>query len=98
MARCFDQGDQETTFKTAFESSPEAALSHWTSPVLLITGDDDRNVPFDQTVDLAAKLREQGTPFQELIQPDEIHGFLRYHSWLKADTAMANFLDETLKP
>src|SRR5581483_4726532 len=43
--------------KLAFESSPDSAVERWKSPVLLIHGDDDRNVPFNQTVDLAQRLK-----------------------------------------
>jgi dipeptidyl aminopeptidase/acylaminoacyl peptidase len=94
----YEQGDYEAAMKSAFESSPEAALKGWTSPVLLIAGDDDRNVRFDQTVDLANRLRAQGTPFEELILPNEIHGFLRYDSWLRADEASVAFLGRYLRP
>lgn len=94
----YEQGDYEAAMKSAFESSPEAALSGWRSPVLLIHGDDDRNVRFDQTVDLARRLSAQGAPFEELILPNEIHGFLRYDSWLKADSASVHFLEDRLKP
>jgi dipeptidyl aminopeptidase/acylaminoacyl peptidase len=63
----------------------------WKSPVLLIHGDDDRNVPFDQTVDLAHRLEQQQTPMEELVIPNEIHGFLRRASWLQADEATVQF-------
>src|SRR5436309_8516109 len=36
--------------RVAFESSPMAGVKTWRSPVLLIHGDDDRNVAFNQTV------------------------------------------------
>jgi len=44
--------------------------------VLLIHGDDDRNVPFQQTTDLVEKLRAQNVAFEELIIPDGIHDLL----------------------
>ena len=93
----YEQGDYELAMKSAFESSPEASLSGWKSPVLLIHGDDDRNVRFDQTVDLARRLGARGVRYEELILPNEIHGFLRYDSWLRADTAAVYFLDRELK-
>ena len=43
----------------AFKSSPVASIANWRSPVLLVHGDDDRNVPFQQTTDLVEKLRAQ---------------------------------------
>jgi dipeptidyl aminopeptidase/acylaminoacyl peptidase len=94
----YEQGDHDAMMKSAFESSPEAAIAGWKSPVLLIHGDDDRNVRFDQTTDIARRLAAQGTPFEELILPNEIHEFLRYDSWVKADTATVRFLEDKLKP
>jgi dipeptidyl aminopeptidase/acylaminoacyl peptidase len=82
----------------AFSSSPMASVSHWRSPVLLIQGDDDRNVNFSQTVQLTEDLRTQGVHVETLIFPDEIHGFLRYASWLAAYHATVDFFDRTLTP
>jgi dipeptidyl aminopeptidase/acylaminoacyl peptidase len=82
--------------RTAFESSPMASVRTWRSPVLLIHGDDDRNVDFSQTVELAAALRRQGVYFEQLIIPDEIHGFLRHASWLRAYKASVDFFKRKL--
>jgi dipeptidyl aminopeptidase/acylaminoacyl peptidase len=89
--------DAKDAEKLAFESSPNASLGTWKSPVLLIHGDDDRNVPFGQTVDLAQRLRENHVSFEELIFPDEIHGFLMWKSWIKAYGAEVEFFERTLK-
>jgi dipeptidyl aminopeptidase/acylaminoacyl peptidase len=94
----FEHGDREAFVKTAWTASPDASIATWTSPVLLIQGDDDRNVPFHQTVDLARRLQAKGVRYEEMVLPDEIHGFLRYDSWLKADTATIDFLTRTLRP
>lgn len=94
----YEQGDRERALKVAFESSPVASVEGWRSPVLLIHGDDDRNVRFNQTVDLARRLDALGRPYRELILPDEIHGFLRWQDWIAADTASIAFLNETLRP
>lgn len=89
--------DAKEAEKLAFESSPDAAIATWKSPVLLIQGDDDRNVPFGQTVDLAQRLREAHLRYEELVFPDEIHGFLMWKSWIRAYAATAEFFDRTLK-
>ena len=85
------------TARLAFESSPLASVNTWRSPVLLIHGDDDRNVPFHQTVALVQALRKQGVEFQELIFPDEIHGFLTHKRWIQAYHATADFLGKHLQ-
>jgi dipeptidyl aminopeptidase/acylaminoacyl peptidase len=89
--------DAETAVKLAWDSSPDAYVATWKSPVLLIHGDDDRNVPFSQTVDLAQRLRAQRVPFEQLIMPDEIHGFLIWKDWVRAYAATAEFFDRALK-
>jgi len=80
----------------AFKSSPVASIANWRSPVLLIHGDDDRNVPFQQTTDLVEKLRAQKVAFEELIIPDEIHDLLRWNDWVRSYKATADFLDRKL--
>ena len=89
--------DAEAAVKLAWESSPDALVGTWKSPVLLIHGDDDRNVPFNQTVDLVQRLRAQHVPFEQLIMPDEIHGFLRWKDWIRAYSATEEFFDRTLR-
>ncbi|MBI3652261.1 MAG: S9 family peptidase [Acidobacteria bacterium] len=79
------------------ESSPISSVEQWKSPVLLIHGDDDRNVAFSQTIELTRKLRERGVDYELLIFPDEVHDFLRHESWLKAYQAAADFFDRKLK-
>lgn len=83
--------------RLAWESSPLAYVKTWTSPVLLIQGDDDRNVQFANTVRLAAALREQGTPFEEHVFPDEIHGFLLWKDWITAYSLGADFFNRKLR-
>jgi dipeptidyl aminopeptidase/acylaminoacyl peptidase len=80
-----------------FLSSPLAYVAGWRSPVLLVHGDDDRNVSFAETVTLGEALRKQGVTFESLVLPDEIHGFLRYESWLQVFRASADFFDRHLK-
>jgi dipeptidyl aminopeptidase/acylaminoacyl peptidase len=82
--------------RTAFESSPMASVRTWRSPVLLIHGDDDRNVNFSETITLANALRQQGVYFEQLILPDEIHGFLRHASWLRGYHAAVDFFKRKL--
>jgi dipeptidyl aminopeptidase/acylaminoacyl peptidase len=85
--------DFDEALKLAFDSSPVATVSKWRSPVLLIHGDDDRNVPFQQTTDLAQRLKEQRVEFEELIFPDEIHDFLLWKSWVRGYQATADFFN-----
>jgi dipeptidyl aminopeptidase/acylaminoacyl peptidase len=93
----YEKGDRAAFEATAWASSPVASIATWKSPVLLIQGDDDRNVAFHQTVDLARRLDAAQVPYEELVLPNEIHGFLRAASWEKADAATVEFLARELK-
>jgi dipeptidyl aminopeptidase/acylaminoacyl peptidase len=94
----YDPGKDSDAARIAFESSPLSSVSTWKSPVLLIHGDDDRNVPFHESVRLAEALRKQHVEMEELIFPDEIHGFLTEKRWLEAYHATADFLGKHLQP
>lgn len=93
----YDPTKQEEAARLARESSPIADVETWRSPVLLIHGDDDRNVPFSETVTLVEQLRKHDVPFEQLIFPDEVHGFLLHQNWLRAYRATADFFDRKLK-
>lgn len=80
--------------KVARDSSPVAAVATWTSPVLFIHGDDDRNVPFQQTTDIVQKLRAKGDVHIELmIAPDEPHEFLLHAIRMEAYERTFEFID-----
>lgn len=96
-AERYERGDWEAALKVAFASSPVANVAEWRSPVLLIHGDDDRNVRFNQTIDLANRLDTAGVRYEELILPNEIHGFLRHADWLRADAATVRFFERELR-
>ena len=83
--------------RVAWESSPIAYVKTWKSPVLLIHGDDDRNVRVDQTIDLVQRLKAQGVSYEEIIIPDDIHDFLLYRSWMRVDRAASEYLEKKLK-
>ncbi len=90
-------GITEELMQMAYDSSPISELQFWSSPVLIVHGDDDRNVMFGQSIDLKNKLDELGVYNEILIFPDEVHGFLRYESWLRTYEAATNFFDRFLK-
>jgi dipeptidyl aminopeptidase/acylaminoacyl peptidase len=80
-----------------WDSSPLGAIQGWRSPVLLIHGDDDRNVDFSQSVLLARELAARRIPFRELVFPNERHSFLLHAHWLASFRAADAFFEETLK-
>jgi dipeptidyl aminopeptidase/acylaminoacyl peptidase len=90
--------DFEEAVRTAWFSSPLAYLDRWKSPVLLIHGDDDRNVPVSQTTDLVRRLEEKGLPFDFLMIPGDSHHWMKYANLVQVDQAVADFLLMHLRP
>lgn len=83
--------------KRAHASSPMADVAKWKSPVLFIHGDDDPDVAYIQTPMLVDALRARNVHVEELIFPDELHGFVLHKDWVKAYEATADFFDRMLK-
>ena len=88
--------DVAAALDTAWRSSPVSSVGTWRSPVLLIHGDDDRNVRFAQSTDLARRLAAAKVPFETLVIPDDTHHFLRYANIVTVDKAAAAFLERQL--
>ncbi|HET7103873.1 MAG TPA: prolyl oligopeptidase family serine peptidase [Terracidiphilus sp.] len=92
----YDPLENPEQTQLAFLSSPIASISIWRSPILLIQGDDDQDVPFAQTVQLVEALRDHGVDVEQLVFPDELHQILLRRNWIRAYTATADFLDRKL--
>ena len=83
--------------RKAFEASPMARVDTWKSPVLLIHGDDDRNVSFIESINLITALRKRNVEVEQLVFPDEVHDFLRHANWVRGYKATAEFFNRRLK-
>ena len=76
----------------SYQSSAIGAIDGWKSPVLLWHGDDDRNVPFGQTVGLVQLLRQKNVPYELIVVPDDTHETLIYDRWMYLWGRMETFL------
>ena len=81
----------------AYKSSAISEIDKWKSPVLLIHGDDDRNVNFAQTVGLVSLLRAHNVPYELFVMPDDTHETLLYKRWVPIWERMEVFLNKYLK-
>lgn len=76
----------------AFTSSAVGAIDGWKSPVLLVHGDDDRNVDFAQTVGLVQLLRAREIYHEMIIVPDDLHESMIHRNWIDTFDRMGIFL------
>ena len=75
----------------SYKASSVSEIEGWTSPVLLVHGDDDRNVAFSQTVGLVQLLRAHDVPHELIVFPDDVHDFLLHERWLLTFDATDDF-------
>jgi dipeptidyl aminopeptidase/acylaminoacyl peptidase len=54
------------------KSSTIGAIDGWKSPVLLVQGDDDRNVAFQQLTGLVQLLRQRSVYYELVVFPDDV--------------------------
>jgi len=81
----------------SFKSSVIGAIDGWKSPVLLLHGDDDRNVAFQQTTGLVQLLRARDVPYELIVFPDDVHDSLIHSRWIYTFERAAEFLGRYLK-
>lgn len=67
-------------------------LDTFTSPCLVIQGDDDHNVDVQESIGLIRGLRSRGRPIDTLMFPDEMHGLSMFSNKLQAAQATVDFL------
>ena len=80
----------------SYQSSAISQIDKWKSPVLLIQGDDDRNVAFSQTVGLVQLLRQRDVYTELVVFPDDVHDSLLHSRWLYLLGRMDTFLQKFL--
>jgi dipeptidyl-peptidase-4 len=85
----------------SFKSSVVGAIDGWKSPVLLVHGDDDRNVAFQQTTGLVQLLRQRDVHYELIVFPDDTHESMLHSRWLytleRMDAFFARFLKAASK-
>jgi dipeptidyl aminopeptidase/acylaminoacyl peptidase len=83
----------------SYKSSTIGAIDGWKSPVLLIQGDDDRNVAFQQMTGLIQLLRQRDVYYELIVFPDDVHESLLHSRWIytlgRMETFLHRFLGET---
>jgi dipeptidyl-peptidase 4 len=80
----------------SFKSSAIGAIGSWKSPVLLLHGDDDRNVAFAQTTGLVQLLRAHNVVHELIVFPDDVHDSLLYKRWIYTFDRTREFLQRYL--
>lgn len=78
------------------KASPISYVNTWTSPVLFIHGDDDRNVAFQQSIDLIKRLEKKKVKIETLVIVDDNHHWSKHENAITVLEATAEFLKNQL--
>jgi dipeptidyl aminopeptidase/acylaminoacyl peptidase len=84
------------TASVAYKASTISAIDGWKSPVLIWQGDDDRNVPFSQTIGLVELLRQRNVYYELIVMPDDTHETFIHKRWMYTFGRMQTFLQRFL--
>jgi dipeptidyl-peptidase-4 len=90
------EGNSLDPESVSYKSSAISEIDKWKSPVLLVQGDDDRNVAFLQTVGLVQLLRQRDVYFELIVFPDDVHESLLHSRWMYTLGRMETFLHRFL--
>jgi dipeptidyl aminopeptidase/acylaminoacyl peptidase len=82
----------------SFQSSAIGAINTWKSPVLLLHGDDDRNVAFQQTTGLVQLLRAHNVEHELIVFPDDVHDSLLHKRWIYTFERTLAFIQKHIGP
>ncbi|MFN3997621.1 S9 family peptidase [Algoriphagus sp.] len=88
--------DYEKAKEIAWKSSPIPDLATWTSPVLFIHSDDDRNVNISQTTDLIRRFEEMNKSYESIFIPGDTHHWMKWSNMVRVHQATADFLKKHL--
>lgn len=95
-------GSSLDTAALSFKSSAVGSIDKWKSPVLLVQGDDDRNVDFAQMVGLVQLLRARNIYYELTVIPDDTHESLLHKNWVdtweRTDIFLKRFVWNKEKP
>ncbi|MCP5114942.1 MAG: prolyl oligopeptidase family serine peptidase, partial [bacterium] len=78
-------------------SSPITYSDRLKNHLLIVHGMGDSNVLFQDAVQLAEKLIQEGKDFSQIYYPQENHGFVRDETWIDACRRTTEWFDRYLK-
>ena len=73
-------------------------VSQIKAPLLILHGEEDPQVPPQESQEFAAALKNAGKTFTYITYPNEGHGFIQRDHRLDADQRELAFLNKYLKP
>ena len=93
-----EYGDPKTQAELLRNLSPLFKVHFLKSPVLVLHGRNDTNVPVAEATQLVAELKARKIPVEYILFPDEGHGFRKLPNRIRANAALVRWFDRYLGP
>lgn len=93
-----EYGDPATQADMLKSLSPIHKLDRITTPLFVLHGANDTNVPVVEAEQIVASLKARGVPVKYTLFPDEGHGWRKTVNRVRSTTEIVGFFVEHLKP
>jgi dipeptidyl aminopeptidase/acylaminoacyl peptidase len=96
--RASEYGDPVKDAEFLDSISPLNFVDRITAPLFVVQGANDPRVPRTEAEQIVESLKRRGRPVEYMVFDDEGHGVVKLANRIKAYGAIADFLDQHLKP
>lgn len=86
-----EYGDPDTQAQMLFDLSPINKLDRVKTPLIVLHGANDTNVPVVEAEQIVTRLKARGVPVEYVLFPGEGHGFRRLENRIRSTEATAAF-------
>ncbi|MEG3048722.1 MAG: S9 family peptidase [Thermomonas sp.] len=91
-----EYGDPKTQLQLLRDLSPIHKLDRVKTPLLVMHGANDTNVPVVEAEQVVAALKKRNVPVEYVLFPDEGHGWRKQANRVKSTVELAAFFDKHL--
>ena len=91
-----EYGDPKTQLQLLRDLSPIHKLDRVKTPLLVMHGANDTNVPVVEAEQVVQNLKKRGVEVEYLLFPDEGHGWRKQSNRVKSTLALADFFSQHL--
>jgi len=92
-----EYGDPATEAEMLRSLSPIHKVDRVKTPLIVLHGANDTNVPVVEAEQVVASLKGRGVPVEYVLFPDEGHGWRKTANRVKSVVAITKFFGERLK-
>ena len=91
-----EYGDPATESQMLYDLSPIHKVDRVKTPLIVLHGANDTNVPVIEAEQVVASLKSRGIPVEYVLFPDEGHGWRKTNNRVKSTVSIVRFFRERI--